>query len=362
MPSIFYDDTKPNNNLNFKASNYSNQQGYSIRMRMNISTTGVNSLGVAGVGLEQFISGAIEVNDYGQDQDGDLDFNLVALETQEVDTGKDLGGTLSLNSNTRIKSTYISSQFIIGDPSEFDVIHRLERSDNAATSIEEASSIKQLRQNGVFIVQEDRQIMGANYISSVIVDASKIDPSILYNITSRIFPLGVTPIQVFSFQTNADSSVTAFQATVLPNGYQAIWTLPDLTQVVGDTVVSGAGGFNGQVNTVTVQPQAGDTDYSNITSFNVSFAGSDIVGDLDLTLLTGLTQVAIANNQDIDTIQLANGLVLSSFGATLSSIQALDFSNVTFSGAFLGAGAVGQLASVLFNNLSPNSFRTFGYH
>ena len=48
VDTVFFDNTKPNDNLNLKASNYSNLNDYSIRLALIMSVDGINDLGVSG--------------------------------------------------------------------------------------------------------------------------------------------------------------------------------------------------------------------------------------------------------------------------------------------------------------------------
>ena len=64
----FFDNTKPNNNLNNKSSNYSDLQNYDIYIMASGSATGIDNNGIAGLGLFELFSQKISIFDYGRDR------------------------------------------------------------------------------------------------------------------------------------------------------------------------------------------------------------------------------------------------------------------------------------------------------
>lgn len=65
--NIFYNALKPQNNLNFKSSNYSNVFGYQIQMMFEINMAGVNALGISGNTDYRYFTPNLRIYDYDLD-------------------------------------------------------------------------------------------------------------------------------------------------------------------------------------------------------------------------------------------------------------------------------------------------------
>jgi len=98
--TIFFDNTKPNNNLNFKSSNYSGLNDYEIVVGILATVSnGVNDTEF------QVWSPAIQVQDYDSDVDSPITFSSTDFQTYKLDL-TEITPNYSSNENTIVKLTF----------------------------------------------------------------------------------------------------------------------------------------------------------------------------------------------------------------------------------------------------------------
>ena len=86
--TVFFDAGEPNSGLNEKASRYSFQLGYEIRIVAEAAVRGNNNLGTTTSGVSEGVSDTITVNDY------DIGAWSCVIKTRNPDTLADLGGNI----------------------------------------------------------------------------------------------------------------------------------------------------------------------------------------------------------------------------------------------------------------------------
>ena len=177
----FYDNSKPNNNLNFKASNYSNLLGYEIRLGIQSNIFGFDDLGRSGNTDYLFLSQKITTFDY--DSNEDLDG---VIELFDAETLTSLGTSPRTDKDTLFKVTW----FDVSAGSEDWFINRIERSDNVGDAIYELSSftdynggiLKPLNGETKLKVEQ----VGNNLEVKCLIDYTKLEQGVTYNLTGRI--------------------------------------------------------------------------------------------------------------------------------------------------------------------------------
>jgi len=187
VDTVFYDDTKPNNNLNNKSSNYSALNGYKIKMATALNVTGINDLGKEVTGVETDYSGVIDVFDY--DTVGTSPkWTLDSLEF--IDSlGNSLGENLKTTEDLIMKATWSRVTVPVLGAIKY-AIHRIEIA-NSQNTLEEMSSINEAPANQIL-----RPLDGENFLKVELIDdkivtqclvkGSKLNPSSLYNFTVKI--------------------------------------------------------------------------------------------------------------------------------------------------------------------------------
>lgn len=185
--TFFYDNTKPNNNLNFKSSNYSNLHNYQIKFALLANVYGTNSLGVSGNTDYLIISPDMIAYDY------DLPTTWVAtIETFDSSGTINLGGVIRTDADTLMRITWVRiGAFIAGY--HFWAIHRIEESNESGTNIYELSSIISSISNNLLKILPGESFLKMTITSATktvvtecLIDYTKLDSTKNYKISGRI--------------------------------------------------------------------------------------------------------------------------------------------------------------------------------
>lgn len=185
--TVFYDNAKPQNNLNFKASNYSGLSGYEIKFAILANVGGTNPLGQSGNTDYLVISTDIDVYDY------DLPVTWTAtIETFNEAGTVNLGGLIRTDANTLFKVTWTrSGAFNVGY--NFWAIHRMEESNENGKDIYEFSNIissiannKLKEVSGSTLLKVTVTPSSNEVITECLIDYTKLDPTKSYKISARL--------------------------------------------------------------------------------------------------------------------------------------------------------------------------------
>jgi hypothetical protein len=196
--SIFYDNSKNNDNLNFRASNYSNLNVYNIRMLMFANVFGVDDLGTSGLTDYAIFSPNLTVYDY--DKDGQTTPVWSAtIETFNAANNSNLGGSiLTGNDDTLFKITWVNSVAPITTLTDTYAIHRIEETNQNGYDIDELSTINpfpngnRLQPKSGF-VQLDMYIDSGNIVTEGIIKGNTLTEGVSYNLSGRIHVGSTTP-------------------------------------------------------------------------------------------------------------------------------------------------------------------------
>lgn len=192
VDTIFYDATKPFNNLNFKTSNYSELNGYEIKLLFRATATGLNSFGVVTTQRYEFYSQKFRVYDY--DKDDSIPPQIVAtVETFSADGSLNLNGNILTDSDTLFKITWTLPN-PVSDVIGSTAVHRIETENQLGTNIYELSSFNPLINvsnnilkplNGENFVKLSVNLSG-EIISECLIDYTKIQRGLNYYLSGKI--------------------------------------------------------------------------------------------------------------------------------------------------------------------------------
>lgn len=134
--SVFFNNSEPNNGLNEKASNYSLQNGYEIRIVAEATVQGSNNLDTPIWGVSEGVSGTITVNDY------DTGTWTCVIKTRNPATLADLGGDILAASPTVFRAEFTKAAPFTSTSQAAFVIARIEDFGDTGYGIAEYSSIR----------------------------------------------------------------------------------------------------------------------------------------------------------------------------------------------------------------------------
>jgi hypothetical protein len=191
VDTIFYDDTKPFNNFNFKTSNYSNLNDYQIKLLFRATVRGLNPFGVITNQKYQFFSESFRVYDY--DKDDSVPPNIVAtVETFSSDGSQNLNGNILTDSDTLFRITWVLST-PVSDVIGSTCVHRIELENQQGTNIFELSSFNPLITTTNNIL---KPLIGENFVkvylsagtivSECLIDYTKIQRGLNYYLSGKI--------------------------------------------------------------------------------------------------------------------------------------------------------------------------------
>ncbi len=212
VDTVFFDSAKPNENLNYKSSNYSAKQDYIIKLATNLTVSGVDDLGRNVTGdfdiLEQ--GGTITAGEYSNNPD-----ITGVIETVDPSSGAILGGAVLYNGqDTLMRATFTRVDPV---PSVGYGIHRIEVNQSIGDGIFELSSIREFPSNnllkplaGESFLKVDNQ--GNTVITECLIDGSKIQNGIDYNLSAELQEAVASPCLQFAASNPSGITVSPANA------------------------------------------------------------------------------------------------------------------------------------------------------
>jgi hypothetical protein len=187
VDTVFYDSSKPNNNLNYKASNYSNLNNYQIKFALLANIYGTNTIGISGNTDYLILSPDITTYDY------DLPATWTStMQTFTEDESVDLDLAIRTDANTlfRVRWARISA-FNVGY--NFWAIHRIEESQESGKNIYELSSVISSISNNILkpvsgstLLKVTVDPFTTTVITDCLIDYTKLDKTKSYKISARL--------------------------------------------------------------------------------------------------------------------------------------------------------------------------------
>ena len=188
--NVFYDALKKNDNKNLKSSNYSELNGYEIRIASLMNIFGVSDLGVSGDTDYLFTTPKIVVYDY------EKDFNILPEWTCEIETfresnNENLLGQILTGENTIMKATWTNTINPVVTTNGIWAIHRIEQTDQTGDDIDELSSTfdPMANQRLIPLVGETLlkvELVSGKIVTSSLIDGNRLSEGAAYNLTARI--------------------------------------------------------------------------------------------------------------------------------------------------------------------------------
>lgn len=208
--TVFFETSEPNDNLNFKSSNYSELNDYSIVIGFEANISGVSALGVGGDTDYLILAPVIIVYEY--DEDG----NVTAIWTGVVQTFNNdtmalLGTAVMSGTDTLMKITWTNSNGAVASLGNIWVIHRLEETNQNGFNIDELDTFSTFPSNNRLIpkgtdTQLDMFIDSGNVVTECLIDGSLVTSGKQFNLSGRIGNPD-DPIDPNSKLTSPDDSV-----------------------------------------------------------------------------------------------------------------------------------------------------------
>ena len=185
---IFYDNTKPNDNLNYRSSNYSNINNYVIKIISYIGVSGIDDLGRNVSGIFEYQGGDITVEDY------EVDAITGVIDTVDPESNSSLGGAVLYNGqNTLFRITYTRP----AAESVTYAINRIEQSQSIGDGIEEMSNILP-NINDLLIPLDGESTLkvtdnGLTVIVECLINGAKVQEGVNYKLSGMIDSGGGVP-------------------------------------------------------------------------------------------------------------------------------------------------------------------------
>lgn len=180
VDNVFFDSSRPNNNLNFKSSNYSNELDYEIRLSLTINVSGIDTLGRSLTGDFTQLGGQLTVLDYGES----ADVNGI-IETFSSDSGQPLGGDILFNGDdTLFRCTFQNAGAITY------AIHRIEPSLSPGDGILELSSIDPSVEGNILKPIEGEDFLkltfnGSQLVTECLISGDLVQEGVTYKLSAR---------------------------------------------------------------------------------------------------------------------------------------------------------------------------------
>lgn len=186
VDTVFYDVSKDNDNLNDKASNYSNLNGYDIKIALKYNLSGVNDLGVSGITNYLTLTPPIRVWDYRtfDPNSWSSTFNLTR-ESNSTSVSSILSGE-----DTRFQVRW-STADALGTIDEYYICHRIEVLKQTGYEIYEIDTYQDIPNNNLLIPLDGETYL-KTYIDSgfvyseCLINGDLIDSTTSYSISATL--------------------------------------------------------------------------------------------------------------------------------------------------------------------------------
>lgn len=188
--SIFYDNSKPNNNLNYKTSNFG-RLGYKIKMLFEFNVGGLSTLGVAADTIYRYFTPDFRIFDYDKDMNTTPSFSQV-VETFDPTTLTDLGGALLVGTDTLMVITWTWVGGAILDIADYFGIHRIEESQGGSEIFEFSSYEANPITSNKFLPivgfgnYLKLEIVSGKLVTSCLIDGTQLIAGVKYKLSGEI--------------------------------------------------------------------------------------------------------------------------------------------------------------------------------
>jgi hypothetical protein len=185
--TVFFDAGEPNSGLNEKASRYSLQNGYEIRMIAEASVRGNNNLGTTTAGVSEGVSDTITVNDY------DTGAWYCEIKTRNPDTLADIGGNILAGLPTVFRAEFSKAAPFSDIAETAWIVLRIEDFNDTGSGISEYSSLRPNIDGRLYSID------GSGFLA-LSIDAGKLIAECLIN------PSGFSEGQKFNLSARGEAA------------------------------------------------------------------------------------------------------------------------------------------------------------
>ncbi len=357
--TIFYDSAEPNDNLNYKSSNYSALNGYDIKLIASANLFGTNAFGVSGLTDYIFASPALTVYDYT------LDGNVTpiwsgVIETFNVAATTNLGLAVLNGQNTLFRTTWTNSNGPVVSLADLQGINRIEETGQQGYAMTELSTINPPDIGQILIPstgsQLDMYLSGGLVIMDCLIDGSLVGNGINYNFSSRIGYDAYTPS--LNFQTNNSFEDDGlFTPSIVKVNVVGAWNLGDGSPIQNTNSISYGSYSSNAVKNVSVAID----DIAELTE--IYLVDDQIYGTIDLTLFDSIIRYELNDNPDLTSITFPTSTALvNRLKAEYCDLTGtIDLSGLTNLGPIIHLHDNPNLTSVT-NPTSPISTTSYFVH
>jgi hypothetical protein len=188
--AIFWNNSKPNDNLNYKTSNYSDLNGYEIKMLFKFNVYGTSTLGISGNTDYRYFTSPYTIFDYNKDASEPPTF-AGTIQTFTSDGLVDLGGAVQVGNDTLFKITWVWVGGALTDISNFWGIHRIQISGDLSQQIHELGSFEdnELTTNLLKPISGNYltlSLVGGNFVTTCLIDGTKTHVGVNYDLSGEM--------------------------------------------------------------------------------------------------------------------------------------------------------------------------------
>lgn len=189
--NVFYDNSKDNDNFNYKSSNYSLKEGYEIKAAIYSNVYGTNDENVSGTTDYLITTPGLEINDYDVDGNTSIIWSGI-IETINPSNGTSLqGAILGGSDNTLFRITWTNSNGPVASINDISIIHRIEEAFQNGDNIDENGDSRLNPNNNRLInkngfTEVDIYISDGKVISECLIKGSNLTQGIQYSLSGKL--------------------------------------------------------------------------------------------------------------------------------------------------------------------------------
>lgn len=209
---VFFDAAEPNNNLNFKSSNYSDKESYQIKVALILNVTGVDDLGREVTGDFTNYGEDLLIKDYGESDDGVSG----VIETFDLESGLSLaGGVLYNGKDTLFKATFQDAAAM-----QYG-IHRIEPSGSQGDGILELSSVVSPAAVNLLKPLAGETLLayaltGSELVTQCLIDGGAVQDGVSYKLSARAAKEPTVLANPFTFTVDTSEAGTGSEEFQIP--------------------------------------------------------------------------------------------------------------------------------------------------
>jgi hypothetical protein len=202
--TIFYDNSKLLNNLNKKASNYSELNDYEIKLGVSANVYGTDTtLNTSGNTDYLFLTPSLVINNY------EIPVNWTAeIKTFHPDTLVDLNGGIRKDGDTLFQVTWTDVSGAFTDITNFWGLHRIEENRQNGENIHELSSVYVIDSNLLKPLDGQtklkKSIVLGKVVTDCLIDYTKLQDGLSYSLSARLDDGSDSPLDPCTFITEGN--------------------------------------------------------------------------------------------------------------------------------------------------------------